>query len=128
MTLPIRRGTEAEIDISRTVGIDVLPTDYIQQTLDDLAIVRGVELSKVIAVNDVDGAVLGAANHNVGVLHGPGAVGQQRKAARGYIEVAFIEYLLVVRSEVVSDRETRCSQLKERVAKIGDPIKCSVAG
>ncbi len=126
--LPVSRGGVAIGNIVCARGIHCHVADDIEQLLDDRIVIRGIELPQVVAVHNVDRTVLAATNHDVRVRSGSSAVGQQCEATCCYIEIRRIEVLLVVGSEVVSDRESRGRQLEKGVAEISGAIECTVAG
>ena len=71
------------------------------QRLNDLVVVGRTDVTHVVAVDEVDRAALAVGDHLVRVR--PRLVGQQDHAAGSEVDVAVVECLVVVRSEVVAD-------------------------
>jgi hypothetical protein len=66
----------------------------------------------VVAVKYVNGTIFPAANHNVWMICSACAVGQKKDTARGDVQVASIQGLLVIGCEVINDSEARGCQLQ----------------
>ena len=119
-------GDRAEIDPPVEVhrravvpGLRRAEREDVLQRLDDLAVVAGVEMPHVVAIDQIDRAVLPGADQQVRMC--TGLIRQQHQPAGAEVDVARVERALVVRREVV-EHVPGGVDLDVAVAEIRPPV------